>query len=149
MSLATAGVNKETELAAVYFKDMETTARLAPGGSAPVSAALCAASWVMTQSIPARIYDAHPIIELVTHSSTCTGMTVAFFATPYRLPAAVEATCVPCWPPAEFMHMLPFTYPSVVNIHMAAYSSMLRAPHPASVRPPKSVWSVIMPVSRT
>jgi hypothetical protein len=74
-------------------KDIETTARLAPGGSAPVSAALYAASWVTTQSIPAIIHDQVP--TPVMQVSTCTGTTVAFFATPYRLPAAEEAQCVP------------------------------------------------------
>ena len=48
---------------------------------------------VIAQSIPAITPDTEPIPE---QSRTRTGTTVAFFATPYTVPAARAATCVPC-----------------------------------------------------
>eukprot|EP00966_Prymnesium_polylepis_P020833 479510-Prymnesium_polylepis.2 len=52
----------------------------------------CAATSAMTQSMPAMMPEYVPEPE---QPSTCTGMIVAAFATPYVVPPMVEAQCVP------------------------------------------------------
>lgn len=75
------------------------------------------------QSKPARTSDVVPDSPW----KTLTAMTVAFLATPYVVPAMVPATWVP-WPTVSALVPLTTLYPRLA-------------------RPPKSVWSALMPVS--
>mmetsp|Transcript_42703 Transcript_42703/g.100085 ORF Transcript_42703/g.100085 Transcript_42703/m.100085 type:complete len:208 (+) Transcript_42703:570-1193(+) len=73
------------------------------------------------------------------HMSTCTATTVTRLAMPQTLPPAVDAQCVP-WPwHGDASSITP----------RGTQPAPLPAAQPASARPPKSVWLMRTPVSRT
>lgn len=80
---------------------------------------------------------------------TCTATIVAPVATPYCVPPMVDAQCVP-WP----LHESPYSdvmMPSYCHDepHVESVPLVQPADHPPIARPPKSLWPMRTPVSRT
>eukprot|EP00966_Prymnesium_polylepis_P249023 5757642-Prymnesium_polylepis.1 len=93
------------------------------------------------QSIPARTPAPDPV---PWHDSTCTDTIVACLATPYVVPAAVDAQCVPC--PEQVDEAIPPKIQS--EPHVVSVPVWHPALQPARARPPKSACEMRTPVSR-
>lgn len=110
-----------------------------------------AAASATAHSMPPMMSAASPC---PLQSSTCTATTVAPLATPYSLPATVDATCVP-WPEkAQSFALLAAKFSAVMSPYSAhsvqlRATSLHRALHPGSARPSKSSCDVRTPVSST